>query len=144
MKGYWNAPEETARVLKGGWLHTGDIGCQDEDGDLFVTGRKKQFLKIGGHRVNPLEIEAVTMEFGGVKEAAAIGAENHIWGQVLKVFVVPSGDDGLKEDELIAFFKTRLPSYKVPASVEIVEALPKNSQGKVDKKRLAGETSDGR
>lgn len=136
MQGYWNAPEETAQVLKDGWLYTGDIGYMDEAGDLFVTGRKKHFLKIGGHRVNPLEIEALTMEFPNVKEAAVIGMDDATWGQTLKVFVVASENDRLKKEELLDFYKKRLPSYKVPAAIEVMPFLPKNSQGKIDKINL--------
>ncbi len=136
MHGYWNAPEETSRVLKNGWLYTGDIGFMDKEGDLFVTGRKKYFLKIGGHRVNPLEIEAVTLEHDGVKEVAAIGIEDATWGQVLKVFVALSAESELKTSELMDFYKKRLPTFKVPAQIEIVPFLPKNNQGKIDKKSL--------
>ena len=94
MQGYWKNEPETSVVLKDGWLHTGDTGFVDEDGDLFITGRTKQFLKIAGRRVHPSEIERVCLERPEVAEAAAIGVPDPETGQRVKLFVSTTDGNG--------------------------------------------------
>ena len=137
MAGYWNNPEETAKVLREGRLHTGDIGHLDADGDLYVTGRKKQFFKIGGRRVSPLEIESLTLQFGGVCEAAAVGIPDETLGERLKVCISESSTGAVDRQALMEFYRKHLPLHKIPLEMEVWPALPKNDQGKVDKKKLA-------
>ncbi len=136
MKGYWNNPEETGKVLKEGWLFTGDTGYLDEDGDLFVTGRNKQFIKVGGRRVSPAEVESLALEYAGVLEAAVTGIPDETLGEKLRLYVVEKGEGFVDPASLIDFFKKKAPSYKVPAEVLRVAALPRTSQGKIDRKRL--------
>ena len=135
MQGYWKHPEETAEVLKNGWLHTGDIAYVDADGDLCITGRKKQFLKVGGRRIRPGEIERVCQEHPEISEAAVIGVPDDVLGQRIKLFVSTTAD--VNKEELTLFFRKRLPSYMIPVETVIMEQLPKKSNGKVDKKKLA-------
>jgi acyl-CoA synthetase (AMP-forming)/AMP-acid ligase II len=135
MQGYWKHPEETAKVLKNGWLHTGDIAYVDADGDLCITGRKKQFLKVGGRRIRPGEIERVCQEYPEISEAAVIGVPDDVLGQRIKLFVATTAD--VNKEELTLFFRKRLPSYMIPVETVIMEQLPKKSNGKVDKKKLA-------
>jgi len=136
MLGYWNNKKETANVIKARWLYTGDIALKDKDGDLFIVGRKKSFIKVGANRINPLEIEDILMKCKGVIEAAAVEADDAILGKRIKAFVsLGSGKDSSAED-IIKFCKKQLPSYKVPTEVIILPSIPKNSLGKIDKESL--------
>ncbi len=137
MKGYWNNPEETKKVLREGWLFTGDIGYRDADGDLFVTGRMKQFIKVGGRRVSPAEVESMALEYPGVREAAVIGVPDETLGEKLRLYATEDAAKPVNAAALTDFYKTKAPFYKVPAEIVIVAALPRNSQGKIDRKRLA-------
>jgi long-chain acyl-CoA synthetase len=136
MLGYWNNATETKKVLRNGWLYTGDLAKFDADGDLLVTGRKKQFIKIGGRRVSPLEIESMTLEWKGVAEVAAIGIADEVMGSRIKVFVTESDAVKVNPDELINFYKKKLPSYMVPAEIEVLPHLPKKANGKIDRSKL--------
>jgi long-chain acyl-CoA synthetase len=130
MKGYWNLPEETAKTIKKGWLYTGDIGYMDEDGYFFITGRKKDIIIRGGENVSPIEVEEVLMQHPAVTEAGVIGIPDAVYGEEIKAFVVVKPDKPVKEEELIAFCKDRLPTFKLPKSVQFMKSLPKNILGK--------------
>ena len=134
MAGYWRDPRGTAEVLRHGLYFTGDLGREDADGCLFVTGRSREILKVGGNRVGAAEIEAVIMEWGGALEAAVIGVEDPILGEVPKAFVVPGRS--WDPESLKAFLQLKLPAFKRPKYVEAVDALPKNGAGKVMKAAL--------
>jgi fatty-acyl-CoA synthase len=134
--GYWNKPEATAEILKDGWLHTGDIAKQDEEGYFYIIGRSKDMFISGGENIYPAEVESVMYAHPAVAEAALIGVPDEKWGEVGKAFVVIEKGRTLSEGELLSFMQTRLAKYKLPRSVVLVEQLPKTAIGKIDKKKL--------
>lgn len=142
MKGYWNLPEETERVLKDGplpgekVLNTGDLFRMDEEGFLYFVARKDDILKVAGERVSPKEIESVLHGIEGVNEAAVIGVEDEILGMAIKAFVVPDKGAVLKEKDILRYCSKNMENYMMPKYVEIRENLPRSSHGKVDKKAL--------
>ena len=136
MLGYWNNDKETAKIIKDGWLHTGDIAFKDKEGDLFITGRKKDFIKIGGNRVNPCEIERLVLENERIAEAAALGIPDSILGEKIKLFVALIPGKKLDKKEIMARCKEQLPSYSIPSDIAVLKSIPKNSYGKIDKKTL--------
>ncbi len=133
MVGYWNNPEATQRVLREGWLHTGDLGYLDTDGFLFLTGRSSDFIKTGAHRVSPQEIEEVIMELPAVMECAVIGVPDDILGEVIKAWLVLNDAATLEPLAVQAHCRQRLAVYKVPKVVEFVVRLPKTASGKVQR-----------
>jgi HIP---CoA ligase len=140
MVGYWQDPEATAEVVDAdGWLHTGDVGVLDPAGNLRITDRLKDMYVVGGFNAYPAEIEQVLVRHEAVSEAAVVGMPDDRLGEVGKAFVVPRAGAAPESDELIAWCTERLAGFKVPRSVELVEALPRNATGKVDKKVLSGE-----
>jgi long-chain acyl-CoA synthetase len=140
MKGYWNAPEETAATLRDGWLYTGDIARMDEDGYFYIVDRKKDVVSVGGLKVFPREIEEILHEHPKVKEAAVTGVTHKVRGELLVAQVVLK--DGVPDDpkqvrrELVDFAKQRLAPYKVPRRIEIVAALPKSATFKVLRREI--------
>jgi len=137
MKGYWNRPEETAKVFTAdGWLRTGDMGVMDERGSIRITDRKKDMIVVSGFKVFPNEIEDVLATHPGVAEAAAIGVPDARSGEAVKVVVVRK-DPALTEGELLAHCKQHLTGYKVPRIVEFrSEPLPKSNIGKILRREL--------
>lgn len=137
MSGYWSHPEETEQVLRNGLYFTGDIGRMDEEGFLFVVGRTKDMIKIGGNRVSTKEIEEAIHEHPAIVEAAVIGVPDHVIGETPKAFlVIKKGTaEGLLE-ELPVFLQKHLAVYKIPRLYEIRTALPKNEAGKILKLKL--------
>jgi len=131
MKGYWNLPEETARTIKNDWLYTGDIGYKDEDGYFYVTGRKKDIIIRGGENVSPVEVEEVLLKHAAVAEAGVVGIPDTIYGEEIKAFVVMKPGKHVNEEELIAFCKDCLPTFKLPKKVQFMKSLPRNILGKV-------------
>jgi len=136
MKGYWNDPEETAKVLKNGWYYTGDLGKTDEEGFFYVVGRKKDMIKAGGERVSAKEVEDKILEIEQVEEAAVIGIPDELLGEAIKVFIVPRGETRLSEREFETEIRKRLPAYMHPKAVVIASGLPKNESGKILKSEL--------
>ncbi|KRT70264.1 MAG: acyl-CoA synthetase (AMP-forming)/AMP-acid ligase II [Candidatus Rokubacteria bacterium CSP1-6] len=136
MKGYWRKPEATADTLRGGWLHTGDIGYLDSDGYLYITDRKKDMIISGGSNIYPREIEEVICRHPAVFEVAVIGIPDEKWGETVKALVVPREGMRATEAEIIEHCKRHMASYKKPQSVEFLPALPKNAYGKVLKREL--------
>ncbi|GAB3629145.1 AMP-dependent synthetase [Pandoraea terrae] len=134
--GYWNRPEATNEVLKGGWLHTGDVGYRDEDGYIFITDRVKDMIISGGSNIYPREVEEVLLQHEAIAEACAVGVPDVVWGESVKAVVVLRPGVSLTEDEVIEFCRTRLATYKKPKSVDFVTELPKNAYGKVLKKDI--------
>jgi long-chain acyl-CoA synthetase len=131
MKGYWNLPEETAKTIKDGWLYTGDIGYMDEDGYFYITARKKDIIIRGGENVSPVEVEEILLRHPAVAEAGVVGIPDAVYGEEIKAFVVIRPDKCVNEEELIAFCKDCLPTFKLPKKVQFTESLPKNLLGKV-------------
>jgi len=136
MLGYWNQPEETAKVMRDGWLLTGDIGYRDVDGYFFITDRKKDMLLVNGINVYPREIEEILYQFPGVKEAAVIGKPDIRRGEQPIAFVAANDGASLEEKAVQQFVRKKLADYKVPRKVIIVPALPRNATGKILKTAL--------
>jgi len=134
--GYWKRPEETARALAGGWLHTGDLACRDAEGYYSIVGRTKDMIISGGENIYPAEVEAVLHAHPAVAEAALIGVADAKWGEVGRAIVVRKPGTTLSAEELLTFCQGRLARYKIPKSVVFVDALPKTAASKVDKKLL--------
>jgi len=136
-RGYFRKPELTAETFGGGWLRTGDIGRVDEDGFLFIVDRKKEMIITGGYNVYPREIEEVIHRFEGVLEVAAIGAPDERLGERIIAFVVAAdGSMPIDAGALLGHCNECLARYKVPRDVRVVDALPRNATGKVDRLRL--------
>jgi long-chain acyl-CoA synthetase len=136
MLGYWNHPEETAKVLRNGWLLTGDIGYRDAEGFYFITDRKKDMLLVNGINVYPREIEEIIYQFPGVKEAAVIGKPDTRRGEQPVAFVAANNGAALDSKALQQFLRRRLADYKVPRKIIQLEALPRNATGKILKTSL--------
>lgn len=136
MQGYWKQPEESAKVLRNGWLLTGDIGYHDSDGFYYITDRKKDMLLVNGINVYPREIEEVLYQFSGVKEAAVVGIADARKGEQPLAFVTANEGTSLNERDLLLFLKERLADYKVPRRIVFLAALPRNATGKILKTEL--------
>jgi len=131
MQGYWKAPEATAAALREGWYYSGDIGCVDERGYLYIRDRKKEMIKFKGFGIAPAEIEALLLEHPAVADAAVIGKPHPEAGEIPKAFVVRKPGQPLTAADVVAFVKGRLANYKVPGEVEFVDAIPKTPSGKI-------------
>ncbi|MEE9256308.1 MAG: AMP-binding protein, partial [bacterium] len=131
MKGYWNAPEETANALRDGWLYTGDIVRADEDGYVFILDRKKEMIKYKGFAVAPAELEAALHQLSGVLDAAVVGKPDAEGGEIPKAFVVVREEDPPSADEIMAFVRERVAGFKRIREVEFVDAIPKSPSGKI-------------
>lgn len=133
MLGYWNNQEATRRVLRDGWLHTGDLGYVDHDGFLFLVGRSSDFIKTGAHRVSPQEIEEAIMELPEVLECAVVSIPDDIMGEVIKACVVVKDATALEPLAVQAHCRQRLATYKVPRKIEFIGQLPRTASGKVQR-----------
>jgi len=134
--GYWDMPEETAQVLKGGWLHTSDLGMFDEEKYLYLVDRKRDMIISGGENIYPAEIEGIIHRHVKVKECAVIGVPDPLWGESIKAFVVLEDGEMATEEEIVGICLENLASYKKPKFVEFVDELPKNTMGKILKHLL--------
>ncbi len=139
MQGYWNNPGATAEMLRDGWLYTGDVGHLDSDGYLFITSRKKELIKPGGHQVFPVEVEEVITKHPAVLEVGVAGVKDAARGEAVKAWVVLRPDQPCTAEELQAFCKERLTAYKVPKHIEFRDSLPKSLIGKVLRRVLQEE-----
>ena len=136
MKGYWNQPEETAKVmLDGDCLRTGDVGRMDSKGYVYIEDRKKDIILVSGFNVYPNEIEGVAVSHPGVLEAVAVGVNHPKSGEVVKLFVVRSEPE-LVEKDIISYCREHLAAYKIPKEVEFRESLPKSNVGKILRREL--------
>ena len=139
MRGYWNRPDETAKVLGAdGWLHTGDIAKMDANGYFYIVDRKKDMILVSGFNVYPNEVEDTVMQHPGVAEVAAVGVPDEHSGEVVKLFVVRK-DPGLTVEALKQFCHDNLTGYKRPKFVEFRDALPKSNVGKILRRELRDE-----
>ncbi len=136
MKGYWKRPEISAEVLRGGWMHTGDLGALDERGFLYILDRKKDMIKPGGENVYSPEVESMICAHPAVLEAAIIGVPHETWGETIRAVIVKRPDATLSGDELIAWCRERMTHFKCPTSVVFTDTLPKGGTGKVQKNVL--------
>lgn len=142
MMGYWRNPEETAKVLKADGLHTGDHAREDEEGFLYIVGRRVDFIKSGAHRISAKEIEEIIVEIDEVDEVAVTGVEDEILGQTLKAWIVVKPGRELGSSRVLAHCKENLPPYKVPREVVFVSSLPRTQSGKIRKLELPGLRDD--
>lgn len=140
MKGYYNLEEETKKVLKGGWLYTGDLAKIDSDGFIYIMGRLKEMIIVRGLNVYPREIEDILYGYPKIREAAVVGVSHRHRGEVPLAFVVSEGD--LDEREILKHLRANLAPYKVPLKVLFKENLPKNPTGKILKRELQKEVED--
>jgi long-chain acyl-CoA synthetase len=136
MRGYLNRPEETAATIRDGWLHTGDVGRLDEDGYLQIVDRIKDMIIRGGENLYPKEIEETIGGLDAVLEVAVVGRHHHDLGEVPVAFVTRYPDLPLSESDVLEHCRANLTRVKVPVEVDIVDALPKNPVGKIDKPAL--------
>ena len=136
MKGYFSQDDATAQAIVNGWLHTRDMGWMDADGYLYLAGRKDDLLIRGGENISPAEVEAVLYSHPAIEEAAIIGVPDVEWGEQVMAIVVPKAGSPLSAEEVIDWCHQRLASFKKPAIVQFVRALPRNPLGKVLRKEL--------
>ena len=137
MKGYHRLPEETAKTITGGWLHTGDLGKLDEDGFVTITGRKKDLIISAGENIYPREIEETLSQHPKVKEVAVIGVSDEVRGEVPKAFVIAREGVSIEEKELRTYCREHMANYKIPKYFDIVADLPRTPTGKVLKRMLS-------
>ncbi len=136
MLGYWDAPETTAETLRGGWLHTGDIGYLDEDGYLWVVDRKKDLIIRGGFNVFPRDVEETLSAHPAVAMAGVVGRPDTLHGEEVVAFVSLRPGASASDQELIGFARSRMSAYKYPREVHVLDDLPLTPVGKVDRKAL--------
>jgi acyl-CoA synthetase (AMP-forming)/AMP-acid ligase II len=141
FKGYWRDPEATANALRGGWLHTGDLGYLDDDGFLFIVDRLKDMIVSGGENIASLEVERVVYEHPAVLEAAVVASPHERWNEVPVAYVVVREGETVTEGELAAFCGARLAKFKTPKGFRFLDALPRNPSGKVLKRVLREQES---
>ncbi|MEK6568838.1 MAG: long-chain fatty acid--CoA ligase [candidate division NC10 bacterium] len=139
MKGYWNRPEETAMVLKDGWLHTGDIGYMDDQGYFVIVDRKKDMIIASGFNIYPRDVEEPLYEHPKVQEAVAVGLPDPYRGETVKVYIVLKEGQAATEQEIIDYCREKMARYKIPTLVEFRKALPKTLVGKVLRRTLREE-----
>lgn len=136
MAEYWNMPEETRNTIVDGWLHTGDMGYYDEKGFIYIVDRKKDMIISGGENIYPREVEEILYRHHAILEVAVIGVPDDKWVERVHAVIVLKDGKKVGTDEVIDFCKDHLARYKAPRSVEFVESLPKNPQGKILKREL--------
>ena len=136
MAGYFNNPQATAETIKDGWLYTGDIGRIDEDGELFIMGRKKDVIIIKGQNIHPIDIEDVLYNVPQVSEASVVGIDDELRGEKIKAFVVLKDGAKVTDKELKEYCREYLARYKIPHDIVFIDSLPRTSIGKVCKEEL--------
>ena len=136
MAGYYRNPEETARAVRAGWLHTGDMGRLDEDGFLFIVERKKDLIIRGGFNIYPREVEEALYAHPKIAEAAVVGMKDPLMGEDVLAFVVLKDGQRATAEEIGAFCESRLARFKCPKQIRLVDSLPKSPIGKILRKEL--------
>ena len=136
MTGYWKLPEPSAEALRGGWMHTGDAGCLDAEGFLYIKDRVKDMIVSGGENIYPREVEDALFAHPAVADVAVIGVPSERWGEEVKAIAVLAPGQRASAQELMDWCKGRIAAYKRPRSVDFVDALPRNASGKVLKREL--------
>jgi long-chain acyl-CoA synthetase len=142
MLGYLNRPEVTARIIRDGWLFTGDLGYLDDDGYLFIVDRKKDVIKPSGFQVWPREVEEVIASHPAVKEVGVAGVPDPRTSEAVKAWVVLEEGATLTSDDLRAYCKEHLAGYKVPRQIEFRSELPKSAVGKILRRELRREEEE--
>jgi long-chain acyl-CoA synthetase len=141
MKGYYNNPQATAETIKDGWLHTGDLGQLDEDGYLFLTGRKKETIILKGQNIYPSEIESVLRMHPGIADAAVIGIADELRGEIIGAVITLKEGEMATEHEIKQFCAEHTASFKVPKQVMFLNPIPKTTSGKIDKEGIRSQLS---
>lgn len=136
MAGYWKLPEATARAIKGDWFLSGDAGYLDEKGYLYIYDRVKDMIVSGGENIYPAEVESALFGHPAVADVAVIGVPDDRWGEAVKAVVVKKPDADVTPGELIEWARARIAGYKLPKSVDFIDALPRNPTGKILKREL--------
>jgi O-succinylbenzoic acid--CoA ligase len=136
MQGYFDNPQATSHALREGTLHTGDIGCFDEEGDLWIVQRRSDLIVTGGENVYPAEVEAVLRAFPNVQDACVVGIADAEWGQRVAAAVMPVSGAEIAPEELLAFARGRLAGYKVPRVIRLLDALPLTASGKIERRAV--------
>ena len=139
MRGYWNRPDETAQVLRDGWLFTGDLARVEPDGYFSIVDRKKDMIITGGMNVYPRDVEEPLYQHPKVREAVAVGVPDPRWGEAVKVYLVLRDGETATEQEILDYCHARMARYKVPKYVEFRRELPKSLVGKVLRRQLIEE-----
>jgi len=139
MRGYWRMPDETTTALRGGWMHTGDLGVLDDEGFLYIAGRKKEMIKSGGENIFPIEVERVLLEHPAIAEAAVLGVPDADWGESVLAVIVRRPGAALSEAAVIDYVRDRLAGYKKPRYVSFVDALPRTAATRQVQKALLRE-----
>jgi long-chain acyl-CoA synthetase len=139
MAGYFKNRAATEETLRGGWLHTGDLGYRDEEGYFFIVGRIKEMIIRGGENIYPKEVEELLYRYPGVLEAAVVGIPDPIWGEEVAAFIVPKQDAILTAGEIVSYCQAHLAKFKCPKDVFFVGTFPKTATGKIQKGKLKEE-----
>ena len=137
MKGYYKMPDATEKALRGGWLHTGDLGKMDQDGYVYIVDRKKDMINVGGMNVYPREIEEQLYKHPKIREAAVVATKDELRGEIPKAIIVLRDGESASEREIQKYCMQYFANYKVPKLVDFLDELPKNATGKIDKKSLS-------
>ena len=133
--GYWKNIQNEQK-FENNWLHTGDIGYFDNDGYLFLVGRKDDLINVGGEKVFPQEIEDVLKLMDEIDDVAVKGIPDKLLGKIIKAYIITKDGIKLKDHEIISFCKGKLENYKIPKTIEFLDILPKNDQGKLLRNKL--------
>ncbi len=141
MRGYWRSERATADTIRGGWLHTGDVGYVDEEGYLFIVDRKKDVIIRGGFNVYPRDVEDALLEHPAVTGAGVVGRPDERHGEEVVAFVSLSEPDAVSAEELVEWARRRIAGYKYPREVHILDAMPLTAVGKLDRKALRARVS---
>ena len=144
MAGYWNLPDATSSALVDGWMHTGDAAYMDEDGYVYIQDRMKDMIISGGENVYPAQVESAIYGHPAVAEVAVIGVPDDTWGEAVKACIVPRAGVTLDEASVIEWTRERIAAFKVPKSIDVIEAMPRNASGKILRKDLRAPYWEGR
>jgi long-chain acyl-CoA synthetase len=136
MSGYWHSPVATDEALRGGWLHTGDLGYQDEDGYLFIVDRKKDLIIRGGFNVYPRDVEDALLEHPAIEAAAVVGRPDEVHGEEVVAFVSLRPDGDVSAERLVEWARERIGGYRYPREIHVLDAVPLTNVGKIDRKVL--------
>ena len=137
FSGYWDEPEETKKTIEpDGWVHTGDLAKQDEEGYYYIVGRRKEMYISGGENVYPIEIEELLFKHPAIDLAAVIGVPDEKWGEVGKIFITLKSGKTISKEEIRKYLTERLAKYKIPKYFEIRDELPTSAAGKILKREL--------
>jgi len=143
LTGYWNKPEETAEAFRGGWFHSGDVGYFDDEGYLFIVDRIRDVINTGGVLVASREVEEILFTHRAVSEVAVVGLPDDKWIEAVVAFVVTRPGEATDDAELIGHARAHLAPFKLPKRVVFVDSLPKNTAGKLLKRELRRQYSEG-